>query len=897
MKALVPDLIHAWRVHRSTPVASSIAVVVLGIALGFMTAFLSLFSDLLPQPHRGFDDANGVATLVVQMPEHANPVNTRFLERAGDEVSGFAAVAGVNDSEIEWRNGARVESLTAEMVTRGFFDGLRPRLVLGDGIANEDHREDGASVAVISHALWQRRFGGRPDVIDKELALFAEPMASNSDEPVDVGAYRIIGVAHPDMDGTFGSNADLWLPAEQFLPKLLSGRLASMGLGNFSMFRALARIAPDRSLESAQRELAAAHGNGRFDGLGIPPDDVRMLLYPGVTQDPGRQAEARRQVGLFALVGLLVVVVAGANVGLFLLARAPGRKRELGIRLAVGAPMKRLRRQLLVESALLVAAATLVGIVLALWLMVGFQDLAFLERARFSSVSLLDWRVLAGVVGVTALATLLVSLAPIAGLKRLGVIGATRQVRARPGMFQRFGGALQIAIAGVVACVALGFVLYLLDLGSRDLGYSTDDLVVISPAFGGTVFSSDSGDSERTRVRRERQRQALVQIPGVEAVAFGSPVPAGQVGMTFSFRLSPPDRPDQDISVALASADPAYPELLDLRVLHGRWPDAGDESGHVVSRALAEAVFGHVDVVGEVLPPIQGPGLSEPRPVVAVVENVFFAHPEKPDDPRIYSESTFLSGNDRILMKTRLPLETLRRELDRLIEAGELEIEIQFLFRPRDRFRELLAPDRGRLALSVLAAVTALALALFGFYGIQRFLVDAGRREFAILAAIGAGPKRLRRRVIGTGLLLGLPGLVFAAPLGYLALAALQPEFLPDSIAALAIVVFVVAALAALLVLTSLAPARRAAAIARLRNCARTEVSLFPATPIGHAPVPKWWMRFAYPPYDRWNMSDDSDTQLQSTCTIDRSPSSTTSAVRQPPQTQPESRQMAWPSL
>ncbi|MBL37334.1 MAG: hypothetical protein CMP07_02880 [Xanthomonadales bacterium] len=814
MKALLPDLVHAWRVHRATPAASSIAVFVLGIALGFMTAFLSLFSDLLPQPHRGFEDADGVATLVVQMPEHANPVNTRFLERAGGEISGFAAVAGVNDNEIQWRDGARLEPLSAEMVTRGFFDGLGARLALGNGIAAEDHSEEGASVAVISYALWQQRFGGRADVIGSEIDLLAEAMATNADEPVDVGGYRIIGVTHPDMDGTFGDNADLWLPAEQFYPKLLTGRLASVGLGNFSMFRALVRLAPDRSLESAGRELAAAHADGAFDGMGIPQDDVRMLLYPGVTQDPGRQAEARRQVGLFALVGLLVVVVAGANVGLFLLARAPGRRRELGIRLAVGAPMKRLRRQLLVESALLVAAATLVGIVLALWLMVWFQDLAFLERARFSSVSLFDWRVLAGVAGVAALATSLVSLAPIAGLKRLGVIGATRQVRARPGAFQGFGGALQIAIAGVVACVALGFVVHLQDLRSRDLGYSTEDLVVIGPSFDGTVFSSDPADAERTRVRRERQRQVLMQIPGVEAVAFGAPVPAGQVGMTFSFRLSPPDRPDQEISVAFASADSAYPDLLDLRVLHGHWPDAGEAAGQVISRALAEAVFGHADVVGEVLPALQGPGMSEPKPVAAVVENVFFAHPEKPDDPRIYSESTFLSGNDRILLETRQPLDTLRRELDRLIEAGELEIEIEHLYRPRDRFRELLAPDRGRLYLSMAAAATALALALFGFYGIQRFLVDAGRREFAILAAIGAGPKRLRRRVIGTGLLLGLPGLVFAGPLGYLVLAALKPEFLPDSVPALGIVVFVVLALAALLVLTSLAPARRAAAIA-----------------------------------------------------------------------------------
>jgi hypothetical protein len=254
--------------------------------------------------------------------------------------------------------------------------------------------------------------------------------------------------------------------------------------------------------------------------------------------------------------------------------------------------------------------------------------------------------------------------------------------------------------------------------------------------------------------------------------------------------------------------------LLDLELLHGRWPAPNGEGGAVINRALAEALFGRTDVVGEVLPGSGTDGGMAAKPIAGVVADVRFDHPSQRDEPRLYEAYGPLSGFEQILLRTELPLEDLRAELQALIDAGTLAFELGSIGRLEDGLRRLMAPDRARLQISALAAVVVVVLALVGFYGTQRFLVDAGRREYAILAAIGAGPRALRRMVLGRGLWLAAPGLALAAPAAYIALAWLQQDFLPRDVPSLLIVAAVIAALAGLLALATLGPARRAASTA-----------------------------------------------------------------------------------
>ncbi len=808
------DIVHALRLYRATPVASTVAVLVLGIALAFLTAFLSLYAELLPGDHAGFEQASELVTPAVRMPSNVNPVPLPMIRQLEDQVSGLERVAGIFRSNAEMVRTGEVIPLSAEFVTRGFFSGLRPRLARGRGIAPEQHEPDGLPEAVISHAFWQRHFGGNADVLGREIELQGSAFATTDEnERTAFGRHRIVGVADRSLGGVLGGETDVWLAAERMLPILMTNMTSGtrFNVDSLSILRILARATSGRSIDSIESEIISRHEDGQFEGYFMPRDG-RWRVYAGVTSDPVEQRRLRRQVGLFLLVSALVVVVAGANVGQFLLARAPGRRRELGIRIAVGAPMRRLKWQLVTEAAVLVVASLLAAVLLSLWLVVLLQELAFLQSSQWGDVSLLNWRVLASLALVTTATVLLVSLAPIAGLRRIGVSDATRSVRARASLFQRLGAALQVCVAGIVSCVALAFGVYLADLAARDAGWNPEDVFQIAPKMRGVVMSSDGG-RDGLRLLRERRRQMLLAVPGIEAVGFGAPVPLGRVAISMSSSVPLPDRPEQTIDIVRNTADRGYPDVIGMRIVHGEWPGPDDHPGYVINRAAAEALFGNAEATGSIFPGSEGPEL-DPGPVIAVVEDVAFSHPSEPDRPRIYEPDGPLSMLESILVKTRLPAEELRRELDRLIESGELEFEIESIDRLTDRLRELLAPDRARMQMSALAAVVVLVLALIGFYATQRFLVEAGKREYAILAALGAGPKRLRRLVMRRGLLLGLPGLAFAVPLGFITLAWLKQDFLPEDVPTPALVVAVALVLAALLLLASAGPARRAAAVA-----------------------------------------------------------------------------------
>lgn len=812
MSSMLQDIAHAWRVYRSTPVASLVALLVLAVALAFLAAFLSLFVHLLPGEHRGFDTPGELVSPVVRMPEYANPVTLAVVEQLERRVSGLRAVAGAWPRTVERVDGAEVEPLNAELVTQSFFAGLEPKMAMGRGIAPDQHHADGLPEVVISHELWRERFGGDPGLLGREIELQAVPFAAaEDDERVSLGRHRVVGVAHARMDGLFPNAADAWLAAERVLPFLMEGMPAAMSADSMNLFRMFGRRVGDRSIASVERELVSRHDDGQLDRFRMP-DDGCWRVYRGLTANPVEQRRLTRQVGLFLGVSVLVVVVAGANVGQFLLARAPGRRRELGIRMTVGAPRRRLRRQLLTEAAVLVSVALAIGALLSLWLVVLLQELAFLESSQWNDVSVLDGRMLAAVAVVAAATVALVSLAPIAGLKRIGALQATRRVSARASAFQRAGGTVQVAVAAIVSVIATAFGVHLWELGARDRGWDAAGVVEVSPIVRGVITAS--ARPEAVESRRARYREALLTIPGVEAVAFGTPVPASRRMMTIAASITPPDRPDESITVRRTVADPGFAHLLDLRLLYGRWPGPGEEAGLIVNRALAEAVFGRTDVVGEVLPGADTPGGIASRPIAGVVDDVRFEHPGKPDEPRIYEPYGPLAGTEHILLATRLPLEELRAGITARIESGTLEFELGSIARLEDNLRRLTAPERARLQMSALAAIVVVVLALVGFFGTQRFLVDAGRREYAILAAIGAGPRALRRMVLGRGLWLAAPGLALAAPAAYIALAWLQQDFLPRDVPSLLIVAAVIAALAGLLALATLGPARRAASTA-----------------------------------------------------------------------------------
>jgi putative ABC transport system permease protein len=808
MKGLLADLKHAARVYARTPLASGLAVVVLAVAMAFVSSFLSLYIDIVYKPHPGFEDSGRLVTIGQNDGRVLSSTSLNLLNRINDEVVSLSAVAGF--LTLNEQIGPDHEQHPIELVTDRFFSDIRPRIELGRGLDERDHAVDAEPVAVISYRYWQQEYGGMPDAIGRILEITGRPQfnptppgAEPEEPPEDqTTEFRIIGVMSEDLPGLQAQETVAWIAFEAGAP-LYFGPWANVQ--GFQSLRGLGRLADGANPAAVAAELTERYGDAQ--DLNVQPDRPFDAM-PGIVFNINAQREAKRQLQLFLGGSILLAFVAAANVSLFLLSRAPGRRRELGIRMAVGARLRRLGRQLATEAAMLVALATLAGFLVAFWLQKYLQGAAFLARARWLDVSLFDWRVL-GVILVFLLAlTLIVSLAPVFGLKRLGIASSSRKVATRANLTQRTACTAQVAIAGTVAAAAVAFGWYLGLLVTKDYGYDARNVDLVTLKREPQVFSNRTDAAfERRFVERERTRELIAALPGIDSVAFGSAAP-GFGNLTLIARIPRPVPPEGTVQFGAVSADRQLFEMLGIALVDGHIYEGDETDVMMVNEAAAELIWGHIDAAGETLPiALSDADSSE---IVGVVADVPYGHPEADIDPRVYLPLFPFAGVDSIFVKSALSPAEVRTQLQSLIDKGELDITIDDVTRLTDRVSDLLAADRARSYLTIGTAVVVLLLAGLGFYGTQRYLVSAGRREYAIRASVGAGPKALGRIVLLRGLVLSLPGVVLGGLFAFIVAAWLRDDFVSREISPGVVTVAVIAGLIALLLAASLAPARQA---------------------------------------------------------------------------------------
>ncbi len=799
MKSLLADARHALRLYARTPGASLIAVVGLGIAMAAATSFLSLYVDLILRPHAGFDQGSRLITYGWSTAQNAGGLPYELIKRIEDESTTMEAAAGAHVNIYQL--GTEREQHIGEAVTRTFFSGVRPRIALGRGFEAHEHTSDAEPVAVISHAYWQQHYGGRPNVLGQTLEvnypnMGQSPPTSGQQEPAPATEHRIVGVMSPAFTGTLPPQNNqptmIWIPIEPLMEGLV---------GRGPTLRGIGRRAAGTGWRAVAAELNARYGEVIQDY--VPVAGARFDTVDSLVFNLPVHRSTQRQLQLFLAGSLLLTIVAAANVSLFLLARAPGRRRELAIRMAVGAPLKRLARQLASEAAVLVVAAAALGLTLSAWLAQYLRELTFLQAAQWRDVTLLDWRVLAGIGTLMLLLILLVSLAPIMGLKRAGIASSSRLVTARATVAQHIAGTAQIAIAGALGGAAIAFAWYLGILILANPGYETRGLLAatFTPAetFDGTTLVADAV------VNHARRREAIESLPGVTAVSVTNVVPGA--ANPFNLIMPHPDNPNDPVQMRAASIDDRYLDMLGLRLLHGNAPTHADTGVTLINQALARRFWGRDDVVGERLPfsPLGESGLG----VFGVIEDVSYTHPLDDIEPMLYmTYGPVLNGV--ALIETTLTAGQLRRELQGLVDSGALELEITDVTSLRKLRGNMIAADSARSYLTIAAATLVALLAAFGFYGTQRYLVSAGRREYAIRASLGAGPTALRRLVQWRGFALGLPGVALGLPLAFILVEWLRDDYLSRDVSPLLVTLAVAIALALLLAVASIGPALQA---------------------------------------------------------------------------------------
>lgn len=806
MQTISTDVRVALRLARRRPVHTLVALLTLAIGVGGITVVFTVVNSLLLRPlpvpngHRlvrVFGASDDRAFDVLSYPNARDFAAATSLAGLALHQQVFAA-AGLGDA---------TDTAAVELVSGDYFTTFGVPAAIGRTIQPADDQLDGAAlVAVVSDDWWRTHLGEAAGALGASVHLNGT-------------AFRVVGVAPAGFRGSYQA-----LETDIYVPLMAYERVRPRGLAitsrNWGWLNATGRMQPGATVAQVRAELetiAAALARaypGSARGLSVTVVAAQAL--------PEEMGPALRQLSLFALVVAgLALAAACANVASAQLASVIARRREIAVRLAMGATRARLVRQWLTESVLLAAVATAGGLLLALWARDGFAWLAppHPELANVAPDLALDWRVLAFAALVAAGVTVLFGGWPALRAARLDVTtplkedGATTIGGRRPALAHATLVVVQVAVS-LTLLVSAGLLIRSLSAASAfDLGFDAANLTVAQPELSGLGYTD-----ARTRAYYRETAERLRALPGIEAVTFSAVVALSDSresrGVAIEGHAAPDGAPfiPTDSNVVATN----YFDVLGIPIVQGRGflpSDGGDTAAPVaiVNETMARrywpggAAVGRLVRLGNETPPVE---------IVGVARDVTYYRIAEAPLPYLYLPfgpvvMPGLAFQLRTAGPGAAPPGMLRREL----RAGDPRIRVPLALSFADARQMPLYPSRVLAIISGACGLLALLLTALGVYGVVLHAVSQRTREFAVRLALGAQPGDLVAGVLRHGVALTAAGLVIGVG-GAAALARLLQGFLvgvspfePLTVAGLGAVVVMVALGA------SYAPARRATRI------------------------------------------------------------------------------------
>ena len=818
LEDLLRDVRHAFRSLRRAPGFALVAILTLGLGLGANAAIFGVLDAALLRP-LPYPESDRIVTVHIQAREGNSPEPDLFpwswpkFHLFRQTAGSYADLAGYGTSNLNLIAPDGPERLEAELVSGAYFRilGLSPALgrLLQPG---EDARPGEPLVVVLSHALWQRRFGGDAAIVGKDVRL-------------DGRALSVIGVAPAGFRGLSG-NADAWVPISLASLFEYSGILAEAGN---HWFLAVGKLKPGVTLASAAADAAQAGAvvdrqfrmpeqSGAWSAVARPLADSRV--------DPG----FRRSVLLLAGAVGLVLLIACVNLTSLLLVRAVARRREIAVRLALGAARGRLVRQVLTEALVLSLAGWVValglargGVRLLLLLGPGQVDGGNGTSFFFDPASVrVDGRVALFALGLSLLAALLVGLVPALQASRPGVTEALKSGTAAGPLSIRRPGAHQLL---VIAEVALALMLLVgaglltrsfARLHALDTGFEPEHVLTMRySAADGDLAQRDAPGFRETAVAR------LSAIPGVESASIGLCAP-----LTSRCGISVVNRVDGQefkigsgaVRIGLHPATPDHFRTLGIQLVSGRVFTPQDRRGAprvvVLNETAARRLWPGIDAVGRRMAAASGffGGGDSLATVVGVVKDVRYGAMDSEAMADVYypAYQTGFGGFGTIFVRTRGEPLAVRTAVERAIHEVDPALPLYNVMTMEERAGAALARQRFATTLLGCFAGMALVLAAVGLYGVMAFSVAQRTREIGLRMALGADAPRVLRGVLGQGLTLAGVGIGLGLG-GALALQRVMSGMLygveptdPVTLAGVSLLMAAAAVVAALL------PARRA---------------------------------------------------------------------------------------